>query len=106
MTIRAITPAQAGHAAADGCGSALTDRAPHLGQKADPSNIWAKQRGQAIVASRARQYGHRGECGSAAAPQFGQCSESASFIPTSNAHRIDLSPPVRGAGSQWSVRWV
>jgi excisionase family DNA binding protein len=95
MTIRAITPAQAGHAAAEGCGSALTDRVPHLGQKADPSNIRAKQRGQAIVASRARQYGHRGACGSAAAPQFGQCSESASFIPTSNAHRIDLSPPAR-----------
>ena len=33
----------------------VAERAPHVGQNADPSNISAKQRGQLTVASRARQ---------------------------------------------------
>jgi hypothetical protein len=55
MRIRAITPPQAPQGAAEGCGSALTERVPQAGQNADPSNIRAKQRGHAIVASRAPQ---------------------------------------------------
>jgi hypothetical protein len=101
-----MTPRQAGHAVEDGWGSALAERAPHFGQNADPANIGAKQPGQLTVASRARQYGHRAVWGSAAAPQLGQCSEWASVIQTSNAHRIELSPGRCESGPQWSVRWV
>jgi hypothetical protein len=86
-----MTPRHAGHAEDDGCGSALADRAPHFGQNADPAKMRAKQAGQLTMASRARQYGHRAACGSAAAPQFGQCSDWASVMQTSNAHRIELS---------------
>jgi hypothetical protein len=53
--MRAIALRQAGHAVEAGCCSARTDRAPHVGQNADPSNISAKQFGQLMVASRARQ---------------------------------------------------
>jgi hypothetical protein len=80
MTTRAIGSRQAGQGVDEACRSALAERAPQVGQNADPSNISAKQLGQLMVASRARQYEQRGAWGSAAAPQFGQCNPWASVI--------------------------
>jgi hypothetical protein len=86
------TPSQRGHSSSDAapiatCSSAFRHAgqrapvasvsvrapgAPHFGQKAAPWKIRAKHAGQLIVASRARQYGHRRASGSTAAPQLGQ----------------------------------
>jgi hypothetical protein len=44
-----------GQRAIEGCAVARTARVPHCGQNVDPSNMRAKQCGQLIAASLARQ---------------------------------------------------
>jgi hypothetical protein len=52
-------------------------------------NIMAKQRGQAIVASRASQNRQREASVEAAAPQVGQLSVSAFIVSVSEMDKID-----------------
>ena len=78
MTTDAIVARQPGHRALD-CATARARRAPHFSQNSASANISERQAGQLIVASRARQYWHRGAPEAVAAPHCGQRSERESM---------------------------
>jgi hypothetical protein len=72
MITLSIPDRHAGHFVVVLSAAARCRLAPHFWQYAAVSNISAKQDGQLIVASRARQYGHRTTSGATLAPHAGQ----------------------------------